>query len=72
MSYHQVIFVTDPLCSWCWGMLPEMEKVKATLEPDIHFDLMMAGLQIGKRQLVNYPRLPGNSDFLPQILNKNY
>lgn len=47
----QVIFVTDPLCSWCWGMLPEMEKVKESLSGKIEFGLMMAGLQIGSRKL---------------------
>lgn len=51
----QVIFVTDPLCSWCWGMLPEMEKVKSNLQnkmqDQIEFNLLMAGLQIGSRKL---------------------
>ena len=42
-----VLFVTDPLCSWCWGMLPQIEHVRAALADRARFDLLMAGLQIG-------------------------
>ena len=42
-----VLFVTDPLCSWCWGMLPQIDAVRAELGERAHFDLLMAGLQIG-------------------------
>lgn len=42
-----VLFVTDPLCSWCWGTLPEVESARAQLEGEFEFDLIMAGLQVG-------------------------
>lgn len=42
-----VTFVTDPLCSWCWGMLPQIEAVRSELSERTDFDLLMAGLQIG-------------------------
>ena len=43
----KLLFVTDPLCSWCWGTLPELDSVKETLKREVDFDLIMAGLQIG-------------------------
>lgn len=46
----RITFVTDPLCSWCWGMLPEMFKVRERLTPEMDFDLLMAGLQVGAKR----------------------
>ena len=42
-----MLFVTDPLCSWCWGTLPELLKSQRALAGQITFDLIMGGLQIG-------------------------
>lgn len=42
-----VVFVTDPLCSWCWGMLPHMNAAREALAERAEFDLLLAGLQIG-------------------------
>lgn len=44
---NQLLFVTDPLCSWCWGTLPEVFKVKEQLPDSVQFNLIMGGLQIG-------------------------
>ncbi len=41
-----VLFVTDPLCSWCWGMLPQMNQARDALADVARFDLLLAGLQI--------------------------
>ena len=43
----KVLFVTDPLCSWCWGTLPELLKTQQSLKHWVSFDLIMGGLQIG-------------------------
>jgi len=52
-----VLFITDPLCSWCWGTLPEVEGTRDALAGDVHFDLIMAGLQVGRREgLAEYNR----------------
>ena len=47
LALPRVVFVTDPLCSWCWGMLPQMLDVRSRLQDEALFDLMMAGMQIG-------------------------
>lgn len=41
------LFVTDPLCSWCWATLPEVESARAALGGKVEFELIMAGLQVG-------------------------
>ena len=46
----RVIFVTDPLCSWCWAMLPEILAVRAQLSGWAEFDLLMGGVQVGDRR----------------------
>ncbi len=43
----RVLFVTDPLCSWCFGTLPEVMRVRQKLSNQVDFDIVMGGLQIG-------------------------
>jgi len=42
-----LLFVTDPLCAWCWGTLPEIEATRRRLGDALEFDLVMAGLRVG-------------------------
>lgn len=44
-----LIFVTDPICSWCWGMLPELLLMMDALQGRIDFQLRCAGLQVGSQ-----------------------
>ena len=46
----RLIFVTDPICSWCWAILPEMFKIQAKLRQKLSFELKCAGLQVGSQQ----------------------
>ena len=46
MSVRKVIFVTDPLCSWCWGMAEAIETVRAALPGRVEFDLLLGGINI--------------------------
>ena len=51
----RILFVTDPLCSWCWGTLPEVLACREELNSLVEFDLIMGGLQIGPREgLLSY------------------
>ncbi len=43
----KLLFVTDPLCSWCWGTLPEVLSAREQMAQQVEFDLIMGGLQIG-------------------------
>lgn len=46
----RLLFITDPLCSWCWGTLPEMLASRKQLAEEVSFDLVMGGLQVGGRE----------------------
>lgn len=44
----QVYYVGDPMCSWCWGMSPEIEALAAhCVEQGLGFRLVMGGLRAG-------------------------
>ncbi|TYB81173.1 protein-disulfide isomerase [Maritimibacter fusiformis] len=44
----QVYYVGDPMCSWCWGMSPEIEVLAAhCVEQGLGFRLVMGGLRAG-------------------------
>ena len=42
--------MTDPVCSWCWGMLPELLATRAALTGRLSFEIRCAGLQVGARE----------------------
>lgn len=41
----QVIYVGDPMCSWCWGMAPTLETVSG--RSDLEFRVVVGGLRPG-------------------------
>jgi len=49
----KVIFVTDPMCSWCWGMSPEMARAMALLTGEFEFDVLLGGINVDSTQPVN-------------------
>lgn len=42
----EVIFVGDPMCSWCYGFSPELGKLRRELE-GVSFSMIMGGLRDG-------------------------
>jgi len=42
----EVIFVADPMCSWCYGFSPELGKLRRELE-GVPFSMIMGGLRDG-------------------------
>lgn len=48
---HDIIYIGDPQCSWCWGIAEEMQKVEAFVtRHDINFTIMVGGLRTGGGQ----------------------
>jgi putative protein-disulfide isomerase len=47
-----VLVVTDPLCSWCWGMASALEQVRVTLADAVDFDLVLGGINTDSTQPV--------------------
>lgn len=41
-----LIYVGDPMCSWCYGFSPELDKVRAAF-PNVPFEMVMGGLRAG-------------------------
>lgn len=40
-----MIFVVDPMCSWCWGFAPVIEELRTSLSESYRFSLVMGGLR---------------------------
>ncbi|MFZ1748672.1 MAG: DsbA family protein [Saprospiraceae bacterium] len=41
-----LIYFGDPMCSWCYGFAPELEKIKSAF-PDTPLEMVMGGLRAG-------------------------
>ena len=61
MTSH-VYVVTDPMCSWCWGMSRAVEEAAHLLRDEASFDLLLGGINthatqpigdFGRRHLLN-------------------
>ncbi len=50
---NRLLFVTDPLCSWCWATLPHVLRLREQYQDRLECDLLMAGLQVGKPGYLN-------------------
>ncbi|MEZ5009922.1 MAG: DsbA family protein [Chitinophagales bacterium] len=40
-----LIYIGDPLCSWCYGFAEEISKAKESLKEKVDFELIMGGLR---------------------------
>ena len=46
MDYKkEIIAVLDPMCSWCWGFEPVLEKLQEGLAQDTKLSLVLGGLR---------------------------
>lgn len=43
---RELLYVGDPMCSWCWGISPELDKLIGQL-PDVPFRILAGGLRPG-------------------------
>lgn len=48
----RLVYVADPLCSWCYGFGPELARLLAR-NPGAHVDLVMGGLRPFNRQAMS-------------------
>jgi putative protein-disulfide isomerase len=47
----ELLYVGDPMCSWCWGIAPELERVTER-RPDIPLRIIVGGLRPGPNAVV--------------------
>ena len=45
MSTKRVIYVADPMCSWCWGFAPVIEAITKTLAGRADLEIVLGGLR---------------------------
>lgn len=43
----EIIYVGDPMCSWCWGIAGELERLRAAHAGHADFALILGGLRPG-------------------------
>ena len=44
----ELIYVGDPMCSWCWGMAPALQAFAAhALQQELAFSVVLGGLRPG-------------------------
>jgi putative protein-disulfide isomerase len=47
------IYFADPMCSWCWGFAPVIEKLALTYGDALPIRLIMGGLRPGTEQVMH-------------------
>lgn len=54
---RKAIVVTDPMCSWCWGMAKAIEEAAHALTGEVEFDLLLGGINVhGTQPIGDYGR----------------
>jgi putative protein-disulfide isomerase len=43
---QEIIYVGDPMCSWCWGIAPQLDELRRRL-PELPFRIVTGGLRPG-------------------------
>lgn len=43
----EIIYVGDPMCSWCWGISPDLQLLKKNYQNSLPFRVVVGGLRPG-------------------------
>lgn len=49
-SNKTLLYVADPMCSWCWGFSPVMEAIHEKFQDRVNIELLVGGLRPGNRE----------------------
>jgi putative protein-disulfide isomerase len=49
MKEKTLLYVADPMCSWCWGFSPVIEKIRDEYSDRLKLELLMGGLRPGTK-----------------------
>ncbi len=49
MQLPSLLYIYDPLCGWCYGFSPVMEKLYESLNDKLHFEVYSGGMMLGSR-----------------------
>ncbi|TGJ98848.1 DsbA family protein [Leptospira langatensis] len=45
---HSIVYVADPICTWCYGFAPIFQKIREKYSDKIDFTLVLGGLRYGQ------------------------
>ena len=45
-----LLYIADPMCSWCWGFSPVIELVRKNFENQLPMQVLMGGLRPGTNE----------------------
>lgn len=46
---QRLIYVMDPMCSWCWGFMPVIQAIREQA-PELSIHFVAGGLRLGQRE----------------------
>jgi putative protein-disulfide isomerase len=47
----EIVAILDPMCSWCWGFEPVLQKLRYELSDEVEFSLILGGLRNSGEQV---------------------
>jgi len=48
-----LVYIADPMCSWCYGFTKEITKIKKIFENDLQFGMIMGGLRPYNKEVMD-------------------
>lgn len=49
MKEKTLWYIADPMCSWCWGFMPVIEKIRSEYSGRFKLELLLGGLRPGTK-----------------------
>jgi putative protein-disulfide isomerase len=53
MSKKILWYVADPMCSWCWGFMPVIERIRDEYGNGLKVELLLGGLRPGTKDSIS-------------------
>jgi len=50
MNLPKMHYISDPMCSWCWGFAPVMDEIRRDFGQSIDIQLIVGGLRPGTKE----------------------
>jgi len=57
MSEKEIIYVGDPMCSWCYGFSPTIQTLYNNTKDKVKWSLVVGGLRVGDEHVVDDARI---------------
>ena len=50
LPQKSLLYIADPMCSWCWGFSPVMETIRQRYQDQVPIELLVGGLRPGNTE----------------------